>query len=112
MFIYSQYWRTWNRVLLCNFGNQFVEINLTPINANWNRVKEERIRKHCTARTSSEKPVDHLPLHVKNEMLKNLGYDLTERLLNFDYLPNVDWDKYSTVANGGAPFNQIKRDIF
>lgn len=111
MFIYNTYWRTWNRVLLDSFFGQYIEVNLTHINGDWNGVKEERVRVHRTPRNPGENLVHTLPPHIKEIMIGNLGAVLTEKLTKFDYLPNIDWDKFDKFDNGGAPFAQIVRII-
>lgn len=109
-FVYSSYWHTWSRVLQ-TFKVGAIEINLTEnMPSEWKRVKRENIRKHSTARDRSDKFANELPADVIAEMKQQLGDELTERLLTFDYLPNIDWDKYNKQCNGGAAFDLIKKE--
>ena len=113
MYHYSGYWMTWSRVLLDNFNGQFIELNLTDINGDWSRVRNETIRVHSSPRKPGgmrgDKTVTELPKEVRDAMLKNLGTYLTNQLLTFDYLPHVDWTAYKRLCKGGTAFAGVRR---
>ena len=113
MFLYNDYWRTWNRVLLNDFGNgsttgQFVELNLTHVNGDWSRVKDETIRVHCTRRSTKDRLTALLPADILHVMRQQIGGQLTERLMVYDYIAEIDWLKYERLSRngGGVPFDQ------
>ena len=113
MFLYNDYWRTWNRVLLNDFGNgsttgQFVELNLTHVNGDWSRVKDETIRVHCTRRSTKDRLTALLPADILHVMRQQIGGLLTERLMVYDYIAEIDWLKYERLSRngGGVPFDQ------
>lgn len=108
MYYYSSYFQNWSRVLLNNFYGEYIEIDLTGMDSDWERVKKQIIRTHRTARRPSDKLVMVLPADVEKQMQENLGHELTRRLLTFDYLPNIDWVKYRKMSNGGSPYLQVK----
>jgi hypothetical protein len=100
MFIFSEYWRNWSRILESKNG-WFVEVDLTPIPGyKWEDISQIKIRKHCT--TSNRKPVEKLPVNTIKEMVVNLGEDLTCRLLEEDFLTQIDWEKFKQLNNGGV----------
>lgn len=112
-FRYSSYWGTWSRVLRWQDKNQTqVEVDLTPVNScwdfQWERTKRINIREHSTSPGKSDKSTDELPLEVLNKMVSMLGGELVHRLLNEDFLSQIDWDKYQSICNGGASFNEIR----
>jgi hypothetical protein len=114
LFHYSGYWRTWSRLLLSQFDNQYVELNLTPVNPTYDRsweeqVRTETIRRHRTPHdVHRDKITDKLPEEVLAEMHKRLGKDFVQKLLTYDYISNIDWQVYTRVANGGAPYSAVK----
>lgn len=114
MFIYSSYWGTWSRVLSERHPNgPFVEVNLTPIphchSSEWqNDVAPIKIRFHGTY-NRSDKVVNELPAPIREEMVKNLGEELTNRLLTEDFLSHIDIELYHKFNNGGADFEKIRR---
>lgn len=112
MFHYSSYWHMWSRVLTSTHkgrGGNFVEVNLTPIR-NWQEeVAGIRIRVHCTSRGRDDKTVATLPPEVRAKMVKNLGEELTQRLLTEDFLSQIDWERYQKACNGGANLADIKK---
>lgn len=121
-FVYSGYWGTWSRTLATpkEGGNfYFIEVNLTPINhIDWeNRVIPIIIRKHCTIRRNGkydcpqDKETNVLPDHVLEEMKKHLDEELINRLLNEDFLSQIDWEKYERHCNGGAPLHKIQKEV-
>lgn len=111
MFVYSSYWRTWSRLLLENMDRSgtCVELNLTGTNGKWDRVPLEIIRKHCTARDNKDLITRTLPDAVEAMIRNALGDELFERMVTYDYLPEIDWQKYNQHCNGGAEFDKIKR---
>jgi hypothetical protein len=112
MFIKSDYWGVWSRILNKGFhiptNNLFVEVNLTPLQS-WDvDVRPIRIRAHST-NSNKNKPVTELPEDIKNLMVKNLGEELVNRLLFEDFLPMINWDLYREFCNGGANLEEIKQ---
>jgi hypothetical protein len=109
-FHYSSCWGTWSRVLTDDGPHHsYVEVNLTPVNGNWqDRVAPVRIRVHGTARDFRDIDTDELPAAVYQRMVDNLGEELTERLLNEDFIPQIDFARYRAVCNGGANLEDIR----
>lgn len=116
MFVYSAYWHTWSRVLspmdALDIGQ--VEVDLTALGVYggaWRRVERVNIRVHHTPPESANKVVYELPAEVVQLMKKWIPNSETlDRLLHEDLLPQIDWDKYRKLNNGGAPFNLITKD--
>jgi len=113
-FHYSSYWGKWSRVLQeLTADQQQVEVDLNPINSQWDfpweTTKKINIRSHRTAPGRNDKRTDKLPSDVLELMEEKLGEQLVNRLLNEDFLPYVDWDKYREICNGGACFDDIKK---
>lgn len=112
-FVYSEYWRTWSRVLspmdALEVGQ--VELDLTAINSTvttfWPRIERINIRAHCTRPEAGDLVVDKLPVEVYQLMHKNLDAELIQRLLHEDFLSRIDWYKYRKATNGGAAFASI-----
>lgn len=115
MFHYSSYWRSWSRVLSSNHpAGPFIEVNLTvpthSVSAWQTDVAPIRIRAHRTHRSDTDKLTDKLPAEVIAKMVSQLGGELTDRLLHEDFLPNIDWDLYELHDNGGAEYEQIRKN--
>ncbi len=114
-FIYCKYWQNWSRVLRLK-GRYFgqVEVTLTPINSHSDYAWKEKsflninIRQHLTD-TKDDIIVDDLPDSVYDDMVSRIGKELTDRLIHEDFLPNIDFEKYRSLCNGGAPFNLIRK---
>jgi hypothetical protein len=120
-FHWGSYWGTWNR----NLGEKdgwFIELDLTPINQNWEkgRIQDERIRVHLTSRDSKDKDVDKLPEDILEKMEENLGKSAVNKLLNFDYIGDMGGlDKFLEAhkeaikdpghRGGGIPYKKIKK---
>ena len=108
--VYNAHWRAWSRVL-SEKGGVYVELNLTHINGQWDKVKDETIREHCTPRAPKDLEQENLPIAVKQGMVDVLGQQFVDRLLTYDYLAEVEWAKYKNVCMGGAKFNQIRKTL-
>jgi hypothetical protein len=99
---FCSYWGTWSRRLSENHPiGPFVEVNLTPIpnsySSTWQSdVAPIRIRAHGTASAKRDINTDTLPDDVRAAMIKNLGLQLTERLLTEDFLSQIDFDTLHT----------------
>ena len=112
---YSSYWHSWSRVLSDNHDHgPFVEVNLTPHGirgsaADWRRVAQIIIRVHGTTRDPNDQETDRLPREIVFLMLDHLGMGLLARLLNEDFLSEIDWSLYEKHNNGGAAFEDIRR---
>lgn len=93
--IYCYYWKTYSRLLVKEEGIS-VEINLTPINGNWNEVTEEIIRIHFTNRSPKDKIIGEkfIPEHVVKNIKGNIGGFLADKLITFDYLGYM-YNKYN-----------------
>jgi hypothetical protein len=104
----------WSRVLNNDEG-ETIEVNLTPIpccfDSSWEKdVKPIRIRRHRTMLGQNDQMVKELPEKILAIMKENLGEELVNRLLSEDFLTPIDWDKYNQKCNGGANFDDIKKD--
>jgi hypothetical protein len=111
-FTYSSYWQNWSRILARNNPNgKYVELNLTPIGGHdFNtEVAPMIIRAHETQRRSNDSETHRLPEKVVGEMMRNLGLETTYQLLSYDFLSEIDWNKYHEKCNGGASFNDIRK---
>ena len=93
--IYCYYWKTYSRLLAKEEGVS-VEINLTPINGNWNEVTEEIIRIHFTNRSPKDKIMGEkfIPESVVKNIKGNIGGFLADKLITFDYLGYM-YNKYN-----------------
>jgi len=115
--VYCDYWRTWSR-LLYSYNGVYVEVSLSPVNTrkalNWKKIENANIRLHCTR----PDPRDKRLLSVQRG---SIGYrmmiqaiephllpETIEYLLYYDFLPEIDWGKYSKYNNGGCFFNDCK----
>lgn len=109
-FHYSAYWRAWSRILSEKDGER-VEVNLTPIpgcySDGWGKVAEIWIRRHRTLDAVRDIRAMVLPIDTQNDMVNNLGGEMTELLLTSNILPHIDWAKYRALSNGGAPLHLI-----
>ena len=108
-YVYCSYWGTWSRILRPKDDAGYtVEVNLTPISQgqlNWDsQVKGIRIRSHCT-NTKPDTFTDELPENVLANMKKYLGEELCDRLLNEDFLSQIDWKLYKIKSSGGGGAN-------
>ena len=115
-FVYCSYWGTWSR-LLKPLGKHYgaVEVNLTAINPTsehgWvDKVSNLTIRVHRTPNSGNDRIVDTLPLDVYQLMSQWLSDETVERLINEDFISQIDFDKYRKHCNGGAAFELIKQD--
>jgi len=112
---YSSYWGTWSRRLSSDHeSGPYVEVNLTPIkDANYaSRWDDEVIpiiiRTHCTASTPRDIDTNILPLAVGEDMVKFLGVELTKKLLDYDFLADIDPELLRTkMTGGGVPFRDL-----
>lgn len=111
MFKYSSYWRTWSRVLYRDGNGEWIELNLTHVNGSWDKAKVETIRVHRTCLAAHDVMQLTLPVVARQSMEAALGKQLTERLLTFDYLPQIDRLKYDQLSrmDGGVSFAKICR---
>jgi hypothetical protein len=113
-YVFSSYWKTWNRLLGKTYNGSYAEINLTPINAHrldeWSPYQKTQIepiiiRLHGTGIGRIEK---ELPKNIENNMVENIGPDLTNRLLTENFASKIDWDLLaSTMRGGGVPLNSV-----
>jgi hypothetical protein len=108
MFKFSSYWCTWSRVLQ-RTKDQWIELNLIDMNNDWSTVLNETVRIHCTDLVSGDKLQDTLPIDIKESIEKNVGKELASKLFTYDYLSEINFDKYYQVCNGGAAFSIIKK---
>ncbi len=113
MFHYSAYWMSWSRQLdrLPGFfeGMDVVEVNLIDLQRPA-ETKDVWIRRHGTAPGRNDLLVKELPAKVVAEMHRLYGVEATHRLLTEDFLPQIDWNKYRKVSNGGASLASCKKD--
>lgn len=110
MFHYSNYWKTWSRVLKMDSCSIW-ELNLTPINGFHRGRKEEVslevIRCHGTMRHHRDIETDVLPNDVIAEMKKYLGEELTNKLLTYDYVQHITGPIDNLSNGGGVPLQNI-----
>lgn len=109
------YWGTWNRLLtIADVG--IVELSLTPINwqsshGKWDKTKQEMFRVHNTS-IKGDKCCDELPADVREILVRHYGEELTERMLNHNYLSEVTPEQIRFAMGksngGGVPFFAIK----
>lgn len=110
---YSSYWKTWSRVLSEENGH-YVEVNLTPIPcctaSTWERdVWPPKIREHCTPRAQTDIDTDELPEDVMTDIFIHVGGPQLDMLLNYNFLPEIDWNVYRKICNGGARWEDIRK---
>lgn len=109
MFYYDRYWRIWVRRLMETdgvYGKRFVDISMTGVNGEWEEVKEERIRIHCTL--ERVELVENLPQDVADSMTNHLGEELTISLIWGNYVGFFGLQKLLRADNawtygGGFP---------
>lgn len=112
---YSSYWNTYNRVLLRKGGiyTEQIELELTPINDEWDEVKLCKIRKHRTSMGPGDKISHHLHPDIFALMEEKLGYHLAHFIFHYDiytkltdYHARRNWyllDRYVFNGGGGIP---------
>jgi hypothetical protein len=116
-FTYSAYWGTWSRVILpYTHKDGVIELNLTPVNPDWERSWDEQVRpiifrRHGTALGLRDKWTDVLPEEVAAIMSERIGPELTIRLLQHDWLKHLDIEKVKRGRDGGGglPFAECCR---
>ena len=108
---YSNYWRTWSRVLEAKNG-EFIELNLTHVNGDWTAVKNETIRKHSTQRNAKDIEQEHLPYAAKQALVAVVGESLATRLLTHNYMSEIDWERHPYIVNGGVSFNELRSKAY
>lgn len=113
-FCKSSYWDHWSRVLLRRGGDGFpyqIEITIyTDRKHELDRVKELRVRRHTTISSPNDKWTHHLPDEVYQDMLKELGPEMTWMLVHADLLSFIDTNYMETVVNyegGGYPLSDL-----
>ena len=109
--LYCDYWKDWSRVLY-DFNGTYVEVDLTPINATklitWEKIKGVNIRRHCTRRSSLDKkyacvqPGSLVYEEIVEKMTPHLSKTKIAELLHREFLPEIDWDKYTKFGKGGG----------
>lgn len=118
----------WRRILFFNNKGQAVEVQLTPTNpklrSSWEPVGRMIVRQHCTFNVYGcglSRKGDRLYRYIvrnrhsiifneiRSAMMKNLPMDVIQRLLYWDFLPQVDWDAYmANQSGGGCAFSLCK----
>lgn len=122
--------REWRRVLYFDERGQGVEVVLTPANPksrdSWVDVGRMIVRMHRTFSlygNGVDRQGDRLWRYVvrnrhsivfsevQKAMLKNLKFECVNRLLHWEFLSQIDWDKYiaNKQAGGGCAFALCKR---
>lgn len=74
----------WVRRLL-QTSSRKIDLSITPVNGEWDLIKEEKIRIHRTENRGIEL-VDALPEQIKKDLFKNVGPVLGYRLIGFQYV--------------------------
>ena len=110
-YVYCPYWHRWSRVLSSVDGIS-VELNLTPIphsDRTWAEdVAPGKIRRHCTVQSPSDFH-NELPEEIVEALLDNLGVLRANWLLEYDFLPEIDWDLYDKCSNGGCRWDLCRK---
>lgn len=111
---YTNYWRTYNRVLQRmggNIYNEQIELTLSPINNDWARVGDVNIRRHRTADNPDDSYSHVIPDHIESELTTRFGQMKAWVMLHADLLPMIDWDKYTRLNNGGCKLADVLLDL-
>ncbi len=118
VFRYCNYWGTWSRRIWAKSG-YYIEMSLIPIPScgsdSWTEVAKEKMRFHCTPRKPEEYLGPKLPAEVKAAMVKNLGEELTNRMLTHDYLAEFTAEQIKRAnrasSGGGVPCVKIQAGV-
>lgn len=117
-FYYSGHWQAWSRLLFrggnkVGFKNE-IAISLTSKD-NFEKsagrffVKSEYIRIYHTAKKHADDIYTHvLPELVFEDMCYNLGFDMAARLIDYDYLSEINLtllDDYTRIKS----FSELKQ---
>lgn len=114
-FIYSDYWRTWERVLCVFDRTKYVKLDITPING-WggchvSRVTLETIRA-ASGPDKKDIVADELPIEVLQDLYLVYPFEFVDRLLGYNYMAEVSLDDIEAAMKksngGGVPFEAIK----
>jgi hypothetical protein len=133
IFIFSDYWHSWSRILFHDAGGrgmeqmrrryripsyiQTVEVDITPnnfsprTNIGWDRVEHVNIRAHSSEISRHSQLRGSLPDEVLQALNTHLHHKAINALLHVDLLKYIDWDKYTLYCNGGAPLQKIVKDF-
>lgn len=88
LFHYSSYWGVWSKILKVD-GSEVTELDLTPINPQWQSSWDElaaqhpKFRSHRTCLDRKDKQVAVLPWPVVCQMIMQFGEDQTRDLLTY-----------------------------
>ena len=119
---YSSYWGTWSRILTYNGVSipqgklgPYIEVNLSPMggisSGNWEKeVFPIIVRAHGTMADKGDRWASRLPEEVHQKAIEKIGSLRLEALLYWNFLAEIDWEKYRQVCNGGAPLSKILRE--
>ena len=117
-FVYSNYWRTWERVL-CVFDRvKYVKLDITPING-WggHHVSHVTLETVRVASGPDKKDIvaDELPADVLADLHKVYPKEFVDRLLGYNYMSEVSLEDIEAAHKksngGGVPFEAIKEII-
>lgn len=115
-FVNSSAWFNWSRVLQRRGGTfeKGIEVSVSPINRDWEALKEVRIRVHSTSETN-DRFHHHFPDSIGEDLLANVGKEITHTILNGELLREIDWPKFKLLdkeylGGGGLPFILICRN--
>jgi hypothetical protein len=113
---FSRYWGTYTRVLSFPEENQYgeyVELNLVPLNGvsgDWDVEVEPIMIRHFQPdeiRLKHDRFYMEIPEPVAHLMIENIGAELANRLLEEDFLSQIDLNKLFTLDHP-ANFGRIK----
>lgn len=133
IFIFSDYWHSWSRILFHDAGGrgmqqmrqrynipshiQTVEIDITPnnfspkTNIGWDRVERVNIRAHSSEIGRHSLLRGSLPDDVLETLNTRLQHKAINTLLHVDLLKYIDWDKYALYSDGGATIGLIVKEF-
>jgi len=128
MFEYCIWSFSWSRILSSDDNKcEYISVGLAPgcigaerlmygdtdsriVTREWARIENINIgRYHTTRNEGNTLIVDHLPGHVLSRMHRFLKPEIVTRLMEEDFLSQIDWSLYTRNSNGGAPFDKIRR---
>jgi hypothetical protein len=133
IFIFSDYWHNWSRILFHDAGGRgmermrerynipnhikTVEVDVTPNNfsprttTGWDRVEGVNIRAHSSEIGQHSELRGSLPVEVIETLNARLRHKVIDALLHVDLLRYIDWQKYDQYSNGGVPLKLTVKDF-
>jgi len=115
LFAFNAYWKRWSRVLRRSSrkATPNVEVDVSP--ANWDdgrelgRIKAINIRAYTFWNDGRWTYHTEIPDHIVDSLEGLFGKDIVKQLLHDDLFPLLDLERYTQVANNGAPFALLRQ---